>query len=287
MARALLVSLALIAVAFSGCLGDDEAVEPTNTTPVTAPAPALAQEGNLVGTVVGDTQNPVPGATVGLLRNASFNTTVAQDGTYTLSDVPAGEHLIHADADGFIGQTFSVRIKSAQTTVLDITLQPEPIDTPYHESQEFGGLLDCAFVVASADTPHRLPCVQIDPNARSILSIDIQPEPVRVLIEITWEASQPLAESLYASAKSSGLGHQNQVLGDREGENVLRLDIPEPVLERFYGDGGEMEVNVTAAPSLGDEEGVAIGAAIEQEFTMVVTQFFIDPGAEDFSAVSG
>jgi zinc transporter ZupT len=35
------------------------------------------------------------------------------------------------------------------------------------------------------------------------------------------------------------------------------------------------------------EEGVAIGGAIEQEFTLFVTEFFVEPGADDFSALAG
>jgi hypothetical protein len=154
-ARALTVAILLVTAGLAGCIGDDDLEETNTTVPETSPAPAPAQEGNLVGTVVDPTQVPIPGAEVFLLRNDTLSTTVAQDGSYTMEGIPPGEHLIRVQADGFEGQTFNVRIKSGQTTQLDVTLVPETTREAFHETRELGGLIDCSIVVAQAENPER------------------------------------------------------------------------------------------------------------------------------------
>lgn len=285
MHRALALVPLLLAAPLAGCLGSDDP-QPTNTSvpETTAPLP-VAQAGDIVGTVVDPTQVPIGGAEVFLLRNDSKSATVARDGSYAMTRVEPGEHLVRAEATGFLGETFLVRVKSGQVTELEIVLRPEPELEPSHQTRELEGLIDCAVVVASADSPTRPTCVNYDENARMVFDVEVPPDPVRVLIEVLWEPDTPFSERMAVDAQTVGLGPQDADLGDTEGASVLRLDIPPAVVSRYFADAGKLRINVTVAPSVGDEEGVALGLAFQQQFTLLITTFFVEPGAPDFSAL--
>ncbi|MDX1611037.1 MAG: carboxypeptidase-like regulatory domain-containing protein [Candidatus Thermoplasmatota archaeon] len=290
MRRATALALLVLLAALAGCVGQETAdpVAAQNTTiPETAPPPEPAQEGDIVGAVTDLSQVPVPGAEVFLLRNQDLGTVAAQDGTYTLEDVPAGEHLIRAEAEGMRGETFLIKVKSGQTTLLDISLEHLPSEEPFHETRELAGLIGCSFTVGQGHDNHQdLPCIRVDPNARTVFNLEPGPQPERILLELVWEANTEMAEALSMDAQTIGTGVQDVTLGEAHGSSVLRLDIPAEKLERhFIEPGKKYRVNVSATPHMGDDHAAMVGGAIEQEFTLLVTTFYFDPGDPSFSAL--
>ncbi|MBI3950691.1 MAG: carboxypeptidase regulatory-like domain-containing protein [Acidobacteria bacterium] len=78
------------------------------------------------GTVQGSVRNassgqPISGATISA---AGRSTTSGGDGTYTLSDVPAGQQPLTASATGFITTQVTVTVMANQTVTQNISLSP-------------------------------------------------------------------------------------------------------------------------------------------------------------------
>lgn len=81
--------------------------------------------GMVNGTVTDESNgNPIAGATVS--ADTGQSTTSASDGSYTLADVPTGDHNVTASATGYVTQEKQTTITDGSTSVVDFTLDPEP-----------------------------------------------------------------------------------------------------------------------------------------------------------------
>ena len=89
---------------------------------------ASAQTGDIRG-VVSDSTNGehVPFATI-MIRELDKGTPTNINGFYFLTTVPAGRYEISASSIGFIGKTVSVVVRAGETAVVNIDLQPQPVE---------------------------------------------------------------------------------------------------------------------------------------------------------------
>ena len=92
------------------------------------PVSLTVQAAPTTGTVTGIVRNaatgqPLAGATIGI-ANSTLTTTSAANGTYTLSNVPAGSRTLTASATGFAATQFAITIVAGQTLTQNISLSP-------------------------------------------------------------------------------------------------------------------------------------------------------------------
>jgi len=89
-----------------------------------AAAPPPAATGSIAGTVTNaDTGDLIANATV---TADAYSTTTADDGTYTLADLPVGTYTVTASATGYIDASQTVDVLENQITTADFGLSPQP-----------------------------------------------------------------------------------------------------------------------------------------------------------------
>jgi chitodextrinase len=89
---------------------------------VTQPAPVST--GNLIGVVNSTGGKPIAGAIVSLSVNGALATyTTASNGSYSISNLPAGSYRVTYSASGYASKTMSVSISSGQTTTQNVALK--------------------------------------------------------------------------------------------------------------------------------------------------------------------
>ena len=85
--------------------------------------------GSITGTVINsENSEAISGATVTV--DTGQSTTTGADGTYTITDVPTGDRLVTASADGFESQTTTATVTENNTTTVDFALNPVTPETP-------------------------------------------------------------------------------------------------------------------------------------------------------------
>ncbi len=89
------------------------------------PGAALAQEGTLTGTVVdGETGAALPGANV-VIDELQRGTAADGDGSFTLTDVPAGTYTLGVSFIGYQRYSNEVVIQAGETTTTEIEMEPD------------------------------------------------------------------------------------------------------------------------------------------------------------------
>jgi hypothetical protein len=85
---------------------------------------SLPATGTIGGTVLDGTGSPVSGATL-RIRPGAFTATSADDGSFLVSELPAGIYRLAATARGYSGASVSrIRIVGDDTVAVEVTLQP-------------------------------------------------------------------------------------------------------------------------------------------------------------------
>lgn len=82
---------------------------------------AIAQSGTIEGRISDSTGSVIIGALITIDRSGNRTTSTGR-GRYTLSGVPAGQHVVRARALGFAPDSMNVTVTAGRTTTLDIVL---------------------------------------------------------------------------------------------------------------------------------------------------------------------
>jgi hypothetical protein len=80
--------------------------------------------GAISGSLISDEGDPIAGATVTVAETDLSDTTDA-DGSYTVSDVPAGEYIVEATAEGYQPEAIPVTVQENETAIVDFVLTAE------------------------------------------------------------------------------------------------------------------------------------------------------------------
>jgi iron complex outermembrane recepter protein len=90
-------------------------------------APDLsAQYGSVTGTVTDNNNRPLPGATV-QMEGTMFGTVAETDGSFILSDVPAGQGVLVVRYIGYTTFRYRIRVEEDQTIEINAILAPDPL----------------------------------------------------------------------------------------------------------------------------------------------------------------
>lgn len=89
------------------------------------------------------------------------------------------------------------------------------------------------------------------------------------------------------TVKTVGLGDQDAVLARVEGGSILKAQVSQLQAAKYFPAGGTVRVTVSPGPKVEQEE-ISSGAsvALQQDFDLIETAFYIDPPSPTFSAVS-
>jgi len=88
---------------------------------------ALAQTGEVTGTITDQGDNPLPGAQVVVVGDEDVGAAADEDGSYTISGLEPGTYELRASFIGYTGQTVSVSIEAGETTRQNFTLSSAPM----------------------------------------------------------------------------------------------------------------------------------------------------------------
>lgn len=266
----LLAVAAVLAIALAGC-GDD--------TGGAGPPP---QSGGgllpmLHGYVFDPAVRPLAGVTVKVLDT---NSTVATDanGFFGFDGLPTEQFLvIVASLPGFVSGSKQVTLTAEGPVRLNFTLDPVPVEVPYHSVEKHEMLVECQLGVVVNDQNETFGCGSGARNTDT-WEIAVAERLSGAVIEVYWEPTTMAAESMGARLETLELGQLNLVLSEVVGTSPLRLSVPQATAERYYVSGGLMRLTVYAAPNA-DENEAGIGASLlaEQAITAYSSLFYVAP----------
>lgn len=309
--RALLVAVLLLT---AGCLGDrapaptgpePEVTDAGNAPNASEPAPPPTGPARIVGSVADTAARPVRNASVTLLEE-NLTVTTARDGHFAIGLLAPGNYTLLVEAAGFVPGLSGVGVGPGETTSVEFQLAPLPAPRPYVEQWELAGLLRTGHAVGSDTTGPLAAGRDCEASSGEGCSFEVLVDPpvADVVIELAWEASDPLARSLalgLALRASPGNDAASVPLTSLAGPSplVLRLDrstlaaAGSALAERCAG-GEDSACGATLetqgwplALDVGPHHGCLLpegGAClyVNQGFTVFVTAFHVEPGPAGF-----
>ncbi len=137
--------------------------------PQAAPGSALSAVGTIVGQVTDASRQPVPGATVSIMRGdgSSMRSTISgSDGVYSFADVPPGDWSLLSQADGFKETApISVTVVAKKPTRSDIAMgAPSVPAAPLHPATSAAPLVANAVAAPAPTVPEALQAPEPGPE---------------------------------------------------------------------------------------------------------------------------
>lgn len=263
-----------LTLALAGC-AEEEAVQEQ-------PAPSTRDEPQLQGWVFDPTVLALEGVKIEVLDTGATVTTDA-NGYYQLEGVPLDiQVLLVASKEGYEPSSKQVRLEADTAIRLNFTLNPVPIKQPFSERLPYNGFIDCEgrIVTAASDIP-----IQCGSDNQNVWEFNVKEDLAGAVIEIGWEPGTDLAASLGARLETIGFGDQNIVIAEIFGQSILRLQIPNAVAEKYYTEPGTLRLTVEVKPdNEANEAGIGAGLAINQEFDVVASLFYVEGPPPGYTA---
>jgi hypothetical protein len=278
----------LLGIAFSGCADKGKPVATTEA----ADDPNVLAEGVtnvLQGTVLSADETPLEGVMVELI-SLQLNVTTDPTGVYRFESLEPRDYLVVAQKDGYKTKTQRAIIEDGKIFELNFKLEEKPTTAPYSELQTWTGMLSCqAAYSSSPEVTTRQNCGEALEGVNDDWEeFTFGPGGAQVVVEAVWTSTQDASDSLAVTVESVGFGHQDLVFGQVSGESPLKLPISQTMMSKYYPQGGTIRVSVAAATgALGQPDTLDAGFAIQQEFDVYVTIFYIEPGSPNYTATDG
>jgi len=167
---------------------------------------------------------------------------------------------------------------AADTPVrLNFTLEPIPAQAPHSQVLKQEMLVECQLGVVAADQANQMNCgTGLQEVDQFDIAVDV--DLAGAVVEVFWEPSSALSESIGAKLETLDLGQLNLVLGQVVGTSPLRITVPESAAQRYYPQGGLMRLTVFPAPdNEASEAGAGAALAFQQDFRAFASLFYVDP----------
>jgi hypothetical protein len=271
-------ALSLLLLLLAGCGGK-------TASPIgDAPAGGLPL---LQGYIFDQAVRPVANANVTIqgvgvsARNATAATSA--DGHYAFPALPVEERLVViVQAAGLKSLSKQVSLSRGNSTMLNFTLEPVPSQKPYNEPIGFNGFIACETSTTAQGQTQTTDCGGTA-NHR-VWVFNVNPGCKGIVIETQWTPASPAAQFLHLNVQTVGLGDQQAVLAEVTGGSVLRAQVGQAQCEKYFPQGGTLQVLWSAdANAANQEAGAGAAAAVNQDFRAVATAFFVEPPPADFS----
>ncbi|HUR70310.1 MAG TPA: carboxypeptidase regulatory-like domain-containing protein [Candidatus Thermoplasmatota archaeon] len=280
--RVLALALALALAAGAGCVGKDKeggGNVPQALQQLAGPsADELARTPGTIGGIVHTAAlEPVVNATIEAPR-LSLRATTDAAGTFRLDGLATGEHLLSISAVGFVTRSVTVQAQNGTTLQVDVVLERAPSVEPYAQTRELQGFLSCSALVAGEARD----CASADPNHRDEFEFELASGGRNAVLELSWDASAtPAAQEMTLFVETVGYGAQDIDLGNATGVGYARVEVPQPIMEKYYPEGGLMRARIALAP--GD---APVSAAAQVSFTVYATVFYHGAAPAGYTVIS-
>lgn len=213
-------ALAMLALAWAGCVGTSAMETPEDTGSSLGPAEVTATTGAVEGIVVDRSFQPLPNATVQLLTadksgGLVAETTSGESGAFVLSLLEPGNYRLRASLVGFGNASRLLTVEAGSARSVQLTLDEAASTEPYLLTFIKSGYLSCA--PATIIFPINNRCPGDEANGNSTIRFDL-PEGFRFFIsESQWEApGEDLSQYFYAR-------YLNETSGENETRSILDL----------------------------------------------------------------
>lgn len=241
-------------------------------------------ENLLEGAVLGVDRLPIPDVNMTVSGVSDFQSTDAL-GYYRFENLPPGDHIVTAEKAGFRSRSQRAFVEDGTILELNFTLEERPLATPYNSTRDQGGFIACQLTVQPApDNRQRTACGDSLPNNKQVHDFPVEGGAAQLQIELFWTQKTDAARNLQMVAESVGVNAVTY--GDETGPAGLKILVSGSLIEKTVPNGGQIRVSVHAAPgALDAPDDTDAGLAFQQDYTVYLTAFFVEPGPSDFSAL--
>jgi hypothetical protein len=273
-----LAPLCILALLLAGC----------GAKPGPGGVPAGPEAPLLQGYVFDQAVHPVARANVTVqgVGVAGRNATAATgpDGHYAFRALPVEQRLVViVQAAGLKSLSKQVALSAGNSTLLNFTLEAVPSAKPYSEPVGFNGYIACETSATAQGQTQTSDCGGT--ANRRVWVFNVNPGCKGIVIETAWTPATPGAQFLHAVVSTVGLGDQQAVLSEVTDKPVLRAVVGQAQCEKYFPQGGTVQVVWSADANAASQEAAAGAAAVvNQDFRAVATAFFVTPPPPDFSS---
>jgi hypothetical protein len=280
----LVLSLTVLA---AGCMGHAEPKSalpaPTTTDPYSLPE---GVDNILRGRVSDPDQTPLMGANVEII-SLQMNQTTDGAGAFEFRNLEPHDYLVVVSYEGYRTKTQRAIVEDGRIFELNFQLEQKPNLTPYNETTPFRGVISCEFAYATnPENVETVSCGGQDPNNKQAKTFHVNQNAAQIQIEAVWQRTAESSKNLAMTIESVGFGHQDIQFGRQHGDSGIKMTISQTLAQKYYANGGDVLVTMNAAPSVtGDEAALDAGLAVQQDFDLYFTVFYIEPGPPTFRFV--
>lgn len=292
MNRLNVTALVAVLVAISGCAG-------AGSQAITSNDPQLPGEaGGIQGTVTDDNLVPLPNATI-LSPTLGVNATTDAQGMFVLQPVPPGSHWFYVQRVGFETASRVVGIEAGTMVQQTFSLTPLPSVEPVMYSRAMDGILGCGFTFGLGANVCSAISTNINFSAYDTYRFNwdaLGPIPgwQAAVFELEWVSRQALAHSLQQIWEVQECQNDaNSRFGASSGNSPLRVRVDQARIQEVLR---TVELSNCGVAMQNCNEGfcklqsrVFPGAntvIVQQPYTAYFSEFYFDPGPEDFSAIA-
>ncbi len=283
--RLIAVALLITALFSAGCTGSSDKPNALESAVDVFKGPSDAElratPGSIEGLVLTPSVSPIGGARVTLLRE---NVSVVTDagGFFRFAGLRNGAYLVSAEAEGYQVRTVQATAVNGTVYEINLTLTPAPSNTPFVETRELKGLLACGLVAEAPTGRVDPPCSAADANHRDAFEVDLVPDGKTLVVEITWDTEQnPGASTLRLIVETVGYGALDEEFGNVTGSGYARIEVTQPLMEKYYPEGGRFRLRVLLEPG-----ATPAGAALQTPFTAYTSVGYHAALPADFTVIS-
>ncbi len=285
------IALFLVTATLAGCTDNAPVEEPGGGDGLDLQA--TESTGVIRGVVVDDAIRPVIGAAVSIRGTAgTFETQTNEDGAFGFQDLEPGAWFITVTMDGFFQATARANVVASEDLpdVVKIQLERNPEETPYVQSVNYAGFIECtsSFLVLCG-IPNLLSPLVCDEtgvclgnnitNDRFTPTFYYDPGALWVQTELVWDSSQSLSPDLYfeMEALDDGCDGNTTFLANAEGPSPIFASANQTVLDEADISGERCGIyhSVFSGGAVEDPVvGIGVGATVQQEFQFFSHAFY-------------
>lgn len=237
------------------------------------------------GWIVDERLVPIVNASV-TWTGTNASTQSRPDGFYRLEGPVGVEGLLVFEQAQHAAQARAVSAASGRLHWLNVTLVRLPVLEPYAETQSFQGILRCGVVATTQEDPSRphehqgVRCSQTLNDTSNRWEYTIPSDTTGIVVEAFWDAQSPVAQAMVLKIVSAS----GEVFGFAESTSPNRLQLSSFKLQQELAAGSDLLV-MTLEPGAGtgNHEHGAVGAFVQQSFTVYATAFFHAPVPPTYS----
>lgn len=266
--RAWMLAAVLLTASLAGCAKDEEPVAVQEVVP-----------GRIAGTVTDVALLPLAGAQVSV-EGTNLTATTDAAGGFGF-ELPPGDYVVLASLAEHKPGALRASVVSAGIASLAFSLEPIPRIVPRVDVAEGSGFVACAMMLDNAGTRTDVACGENDPNARTSLEFGLSRTVgfEGVVVELVWE---PATAGDALSLVVSKAGEEPVELARAEGSGRVAITLPPRLVEGVDA----LRVDVGSAGGLTDDEAtVDAGLALQQGFSIYVSQFYNQQPAAGYTAL--